>query len=75
MDIIKLNLEIMSEQEARDRLREFGYELPDGFDFRQHTSLSFDTQTNQVIEVEKRFCSSMDEDESLQSAVNDSNDE
>ncbi|MEZ8654577.1 hypothetical protein AB4516_21485 [Vibrio sp. 10N.222.54.F12] len=35
-------------------MQEFGYELPPGFGFRQHVTLSFDTKKKVVIEVAKR---------------------
>ncbi|WP_157939050.1 hypothetical protein [Vibrio splendidus] len=49
MDIIKLDLEKMTEDEVRAKLMKFG------FDFRQHVSLSFDANLKRVVEVEKRL--------------------
>lgn len=54
MNVIKLDLEKLSENEARGKLREFGFELPAGFDFKQHVFLSFDVNLKRVVEVEKK---------------------
>lgn len=50
---LELDLEKMSEAEVRSKLREYGYELPSGFDFLQHMSIMFDTEIGRVVGVEK----------------------
>lgn len=54
MDIIKLDLENMTEDEVRAKLREFDFELPSSFDFGQHASISFNVKLGIVVAVEKR---------------------
>lgn len=50
---LKLDLEKMSEVEVKSKLREYGYELPSGFDFLQHMSIMFDTDLGRVVGIEK----------------------
>lgn len=54
MRCIELDLEAMDENEIRARLREFNFELPLGFDFKQHLSLTFDTELRKVVAVVKK---------------------
>ena len=49
-----LNLEKLTVDDVRSKLREYDFELPVNFDFKQHTELTFCIKKRKITEVIKK---------------------
>lgn len=49
-----LNFDKLTEEEIRSELRNYDFELPRYFDFKNHAELIFCTKTRKVISVTKK---------------------
>ena len=53
MSLVVLDLKVLNKKEVVGKLKMYGIELPNAFDFSQHTSITFCTCRRRIIEVEK----------------------
>ncbi|MCC4787696.1 hypothetical protein AB6E39_06865 [Vibrio splendidus] len=53
--VITIKFENKTSDEIRKEAARYCIELPLGFDFKQHFSITFCTLTRKIIEVEKRI--------------------
>ncbi|PMH79176.1 hypothetical protein, partial [Vibrio cyclitrophicus] len=53
MSLVVLDLKVLNKKEVVGKLKMYGIELPNAFDFSQHISITLCTCCRRIIEVEK----------------------